>query len=210
MGRLSNRNSSDKGTNLYNIPYQAMSGATSGVHVFIDESGNVTQIKKKQKERLKYYIDPSPQFNFTPECVIGINGGGGINLYTFSTGTTENDPGHGYLKFNYNITKIFVSEYVSGDTTSNSWWFNNNIVDDGSIYIKVFNKDNINHLGLFNISAITYNIGWYTIDISPIIDFYLFDDGEQVYFTFENANCEYGIGLGIGDNQWAYATYSSQ
>ena len=54
------------------------SGETSkNVHIFIDEFGNVTQIDKKNKDRLKFYIDPdSPQASYVIDCVIGISGSG--------------------------------------------------------------------------------------------------------------------------------------
>jgi hypothetical protein len=54
-------------------------GNTSGitnlnVYNFIDDNGNVTQIEKKEKERLKYYITPNiPQNDIVQPCVIGIN-----------------------------------------------------------------------------------------------------------------------------------------
>ena len=54
------------------------SGTTSGnqsdVHIFIDDNGNVTQIKKSSKDRLKFYIDPEITFITLPEfCVIGVS-----------------------------------------------------------------------------------------------------------------------------------------
>lgn len=46
----------------------------SNIYHFIDESGNVTQIKKNIKNRFKFYIDPEIVFLNIPEsCVIGIN-----------------------------------------------------------------------------------------------------------------------------------------
>jgi hypothetical protein len=221
MGRLSRRtNKTDKGTNLYDVPF-LLSGDT-GVHVFIDESGNVTQIKKNVKERLRYYIDPSIQFEFLPECVIGVSGGGDKKLYKFSTDTTNSDPGNGYLKFNssYDVTEIYISDNCNklSATTSGSTiivdpfaitdWINKNIVNDGSIYIKVFNSINQSHIATFDISGITYNTGWFTIYVEPIIDFFSFMNEEEIYFTYEQSSCTYGIGLGIGDNQFARATYT--
>jgi len=45
-----------------------------GVYSFIDEHGNVTQIKKITKYRLKYCIDPTlPQDELINYCVIGVN-----------------------------------------------------------------------------------------------------------------------------------------
>ena len=53
-----------------------ISGTTNiNSYTFIDESGNVTQINKKSKSRLKYYIDDKiPQPIVNPPCVIGISG----------------------------------------------------------------------------------------------------------------------------------------
>ena len=49
------------------------SGVTNiDVHIFLDKSGNVIQIKKDPKSRLKFYIDPVlPPDNFSV-CAIGI------------------------------------------------------------------------------------------------------------------------------------------
>lgn len=64
-----------------NTPINVLSGTTSGntnldVYIFVDEFGNVTQIKKESKSRLKYYVDPtSVPETITPSCVIGISGG---------------------------------------------------------------------------------------------------------------------------------------
>lgn len=44
------------------------------VHIFVDENGNVTQIKKFSKPRLKYYIDPNfPDAPIQEYCVIGVS-----------------------------------------------------------------------------------------------------------------------------------------
>lgn len=51
---------------------------STNVHIFIDESGNVTQIEKKSKVRLKYYIDERlPQPFEEPPCYIGVSGENG-------------------------------------------------------------------------------------------------------------------------------------
>jgi hypothetical protein len=42
------------------------------IHVFVDEFGNVTQIKKEKKKRRKYYIDPNFPAVTINECVIGV------------------------------------------------------------------------------------------------------------------------------------------
>jgi len=52
----------------------ALTGTSSGVYVFLDEYGNVTQIKKVDKSRLKYYIDPEiPETAHPYFCVIGVS-----------------------------------------------------------------------------------------------------------------------------------------
>lgn len=62
MGRLSRTN-------------VTVNSGTTDIHIFVDDSGNVTQINKKSKKRLKYYIDdPLPQPFFDAPCVIGITG----------------------------------------------------------------------------------------------------------------------------------------
>jgi len=52
-----------------------ISGITlSDIHIFIDEYGNVTQIKKEEKSRLKYCPDPKyPQTDLIDNCVIGVS-----------------------------------------------------------------------------------------------------------------------------------------
>lgn len=67
------------------------------IHVFVDDNGNITQINKTSKDRLKYCIDPYiPQTDIVKSCVIGIsdpiednctNGialGVGDNTYTYA------------------------------------------------------------------------------------------------------------------------------
>jgi hypothetical protein len=85
MGRLSNINIFAKLTTTAvaeskTINFTNDTGATiaeviipvqNDVHIFVDNSGNVNQIKKISKERLKYYIDEE-----LPEkvyCVIGVD-----------------------------------------------------------------------------------------------------------------------------------------
>lgn len=43
------------------------------VHIFVDKDGNVEQIEKKEKDRLKYYIDPTYSDMVLDYCAIGIN-----------------------------------------------------------------------------------------------------------------------------------------
>ena len=52
-----------------------VSGVTNlDVHIFVDEYGNVTQIKKQSKPRLKYCPDPKyPQTALINICVIGVS-----------------------------------------------------------------------------------------------------------------------------------------
>lgn len=67
MGRLNNTINTD-------TVAQVISGNTNiDVHIFIDEFGNVTQIEKKSKERLKYYIDPTSSPVYISDCVIGVS-----------------------------------------------------------------------------------------------------------------------------------------
>lgn len=74
MGRLSNL----QNTSTINTVPVVTTGSTSGltnidVHIFVDENGNVTQIKKYSKPRLKYYIDPNyPDMPLEESCVIGV------------------------------------------------------------------------------------------------------------------------------------------
>jgi hypothetical protein len=77
MGRLGTPIHSERQNLSSGYTYQisSRSGSTLDVHIFIDESGNVTQINEKIKEeRLRYYIDPTmPQTEFIQDCLIGIN-----------------------------------------------------------------------------------------------------------------------------------------
>jgi hypothetical protein len=63
------------------------SGATLNNYIFIDNSGNVTQINKSQKERSKYYIDPDTSYG---HCVIGIDGGEGSCIEGTALGLSNN------------------------------------------------------------------------------------------------------------------------
>lgn len=66
MGRLTISESQNSGTT---------SGVTnSSVYIFVDEFGNVTQIKKEDKKtRSKYYIDLALKNDFIEPCVIGVS-----------------------------------------------------------------------------------------------------------------------------------------
>lgn len=61
---------------LTNIDYNndSSSGNTNmDVHIFLDKSGNVVQIRKVIKSRLKFYIDPVlPPDDFNV-CAIGVS-----------------------------------------------------------------------------------------------------------------------------------------
>lgn len=58
----------------YTLTDSTLSGA-SNVYSFIDNNGNVTQIKKVKKDRFKFYIDPEIVFITTiDDCVIGVSG----------------------------------------------------------------------------------------------------------------------------------------
>lgn len=66
MGTLDKNNENGKKINSKNsdrILYD-------NVYHFIDDSSNVTQIKKEKRNRLKYYIDPK---TIDDSCYIGIN-----------------------------------------------------------------------------------------------------------------------------------------
>jgi hypothetical protein len=67
MGQLI-KNTTDSGVTSVD------SGATNlDVHIFVDNSGNVVQIKKVIKSRLKFYIDPVlPPDDFSV-CAIGVS-----------------------------------------------------------------------------------------------------------------------------------------
>lgn len=209
MGRLSNRNAKAETTKLIEEPTSLKLTGTSYVHVFVDVSGNVTQIKKKHKDRLPYYIDPALQTDFVQNCVIGISGGGLKQPYRFSTGTTESDPTSGYLKFNstYDVSKIYISSTSSGSTLTEdiSDWINN-IKLDGTVFLKIFNPGN-NNFSTYDIISRTYNTDWWTFEVLPIVNSFYQNDG-NIYFTFEQSSCTYGIALGVGDNSYARAVYS--
>ena len=94
MGRLtitSGLNNSSGSTNVN-------SGITNNInsYTFIDESGNVTQIGKKSKSRLKYYIDDK----IPPTCVIGISGNVGDPDCILGTALGLGDNTYGIAKYN--------------------------------------------------------------------------------------------------------------
>ena len=67
MGRLIKSNNKNTTTNN-------QEDDKLNVHIFIDENGNVTQIDKIDKDRIKYCIDPYvPQTDIVKSCVIGIS-----------------------------------------------------------------------------------------------------------------------------------------
>jgi hypothetical protein len=49
------------------------SGTTvKDIHIFVDEYGNVIQIKKEKKKRRNYYIDPNFPAVTIQGCIIGV------------------------------------------------------------------------------------------------------------------------------------------
>jgi hypothetical protein len=63
---------------ILNYSGVTVSGSTlsgvSNVYTFLDEKGNVTQIKKELKHRNKYYIDPEVLFySASVDCYIGVS-----------------------------------------------------------------------------------------------------------------------------------------
>jgi hypothetical protein len=59
-------------TNIENISGNTIGTTSLNIYNFIDENGNINQIEKKSKNRLKYYIDPEFVQGYEP-CVIGIS-----------------------------------------------------------------------------------------------------------------------------------------
>ena len=81
MGRLSN-----------NIQAISSGITNADIHIFIDQSGNVTQIEKKTKDRLKYYIDPVATPVYISDCVIGVSDALGADCtYGIGLGIGDND-----------------------------------------------------------------------------------------------------------------------
>lgn len=73
------------------------SGNTLNVYNFIDEFGNINQMEKKPKERLKYYIDPEFPENDQP-CVIGISDPSNGDC-SYGIGLGFGDNSWGYAKY---------------------------------------------------------------------------------------------------------------
>lgn len=76
MGRLSLSNTLiSTNSGLTNTSTNNITGITNlNIYNFIDDNGNIIQIEKKNKERLKYYITPNiPENDIIQSCVIGIN-----------------------------------------------------------------------------------------------------------------------------------------
>lgn len=107
MGRLSfsttltSINSGYTNTSNLNL---VNTGITSGitnlnVYNFIDNNGNITQIEKKEKDRLKYYITPNiPENDIVQLCVIGINNPLNGDC-TIGMGLGLGDDSFGYAKY---------------------------------------------------------------------------------------------------------------
>jgi hypothetical protein len=107
MGRLSfstaltSINSGFTNTSNLNL---VNTGITSGftnlnVYNFIDNNGNITQIEKKEKDRLKYYITPNiPENDIVQLCVIGISNPLNGDC-TIGMGLGLGDDSFGYAKY---------------------------------------------------------------------------------------------------------------
>ena len=69
MGRL-NKNLSE----ISNDSNNENNNTNKNVYTFIDKNGNITQINKKEKDRIKVCIEPEiTKTEFENFCVIGIN-----------------------------------------------------------------------------------------------------------------------------------------
>lgn len=81
MGRLSNSISINDENAITTDSTIKTTQSDYGVYIFVDENGNVTQINKEKKERLKFYPDQINAPLIEP-CVIGISGDIGVENCT--------------------------------------------------------------------------------------------------------------------------------
>lgn len=72
MGRLNKRLNDISVDNTTSL--DESTGTTINNHIFIDDNGNVTQINKIEKDRIKYYVEKDFDDTIVEKfCVIGIS-----------------------------------------------------------------------------------------------------------------------------------------
>jgi hypothetical protein len=103
------------------------------------------------------------------------NGYSGNSMkYTYSTTTTDSDPGSGIMRFNNatfaSITQIFLDDNNFSGTDVQTWLAT--LDDSSSIikgYVHVFKQTDPTVFRLFSLTATTEATGYWKLTVAPII-----------------------------------------
>lgn len=117
------------------------------------------------------------------------NFGGASFDYTFSTNTTNSDPGAGYLKFNNATLSSATALYIDdADDAGNDIQSFLRTIDDSTSslkgHFKIYNKTNSGDFAIFTISSVTENTGYFTVACALVVGATSFSNNEDVIITF--------------------------
>jgi hypothetical protein len=117
------------------------------------------------------------------------NFGGASFDYTFSTSTTNADPGAGFLRFNSATLSSATALYIDdADDAGNDIQSFLRTIDDSTSalkgHFKIYNKTNSGDFAIFTISSVTENTGYFTVDCSLISGATAFSNNEDIVITF--------------------------
>jgi hypothetical protein len=134
-----------------------------------------------------------PQGDTGPQGVTGLDGnfGGATFEYLFDTSTAATDPSATYLRLNDVSQNIATELYIDSLDISGSSidMFMMSIDSVSSVikgYVRLTNKFDSTQFLLFQITNLTNNVGWWTIDVTnqAFSDISPFTNGEDILASF--------------------------
>ena len=107
--------------------------------------------------------------------------GGSPQRYTFSSTTTDSDPGAGYLRFNHgtfvSIDKIFADD-LSFSAFNMAAWLDSIAGADVRVTVQKINDDTITRI--FKVNSVADSTGYRTINVTPIHSAGTLNDNDPV------------------------------
>jgi hypothetical protein len=117
------------------------------------------------------------------------NFGGASFDYTFSTNTSNSDPGAGHLKFNNAMLPLASALYIDDvDDAGNDVQSFLRTIDDSTSSIKghfkIYNKTDSADFAIFTINSVVENTGYFTVSCANVAGSTSFSNSEDVVITF--------------------------
>jgi hypothetical protein len=115
---------------------------------------------------------PGPSGPTGPQGPVGTFGGNGFS-FTFSTDTTDSDPGNGFIKFNNatygDVSEIYVDLEEAGGTDITAWL--NALADannDPAAVLKIFSQAEPTRWATFTLTSVTSAVGYRKLAVVPV------------------------------------------